>query len=264
MTHEVRMLGTGNAFLPHLRHHSFLIFDGKHIIDAPPTALLSLRRAGISPADIETIFVTHLHGDHGFGLPFLLLEKKYISDREGERPLTIVGSVGVRERLRQLCSLAFPGSLDNALDNVRFVETDSGAIDGWDWERFRVHHVDAVDPFGYRFQHTDGCSFVHSGDSGPCENLENAIQRSQLAVVEMGFPQWVPSDHHHKPDDIQALAERQPDVTLLITHTFIDSQNSELDPILTKSLPDHPKNVHHLEDGDTWIFQNTAWIYVED
>ena len=264
MTHEVRMLGTGNAFLPHLRHHSFLIFDGKHIIDAPPTALLSLRRAGISPADIETIFVTHLHGDHVFGLPFLLLEKKYISDREGERPLTIVGSVGVRERLRQLCSLAFPGSLDDALDNVRFVETDSGTIDGWDWERFRVHHVDAVDPFGYRFQHTDGCSFVHSGDSGPCENLENAIHRSQLAVVEMGFPQWVPSDHHHKPDDIQALAERQPDVTLLITHTFIDSQNSKLDPILTKSLPDHPKNVHHLEDGDTWIFQNTAWIYVEN
>ena len=80
----------------------------------------------------------------------------------------------------------------------------------------------------------------------------------------MGFPQWVPSDHHHKPDDIQALAERQPDVTLLITHTFIDSQNSQLDPILTKSLPDHPKNVHHLEDGDTWIFQNTAWIYVEN
>ena len=52
------MLGTGNAFLPHQRHHSFLIFDGKHIIDAPPTALLSLRRAGISPAEIETIFIT--------------------------------------------------------------------------------------------------------------------------------------------------------------------------------------------------------------
>ncbi len=80
------MLGTGNAFLPHLRYHSFLIFDRKHIIDAPPTALLSLRREGISPADIETIFITHLHGDHVFGLPFLLLEKKYISDREGERP----------------------------------------------------------------------------------------------------------------------------------------------------------------------------------
>ena len=100
------MLGTGNAFLPHQRYHSFLIFDGKHIIDAPPTALLSLRREGISPADIETIFITHLHGDHVFGLPFLLLEKKYISDREGKRPLTIVGSSGVKERLAQLCGLA--------------------------------------------------------------------------------------------------------------------------------------------------------------
>ena len=29
------MLGTGNAFLPHQRHHSFLIFDGKHIIESP-------------------------------------------------------------------------------------------------------------------------------------------------------------------------------------------------------------------------------------
>ena len=131
MTHAIRMLGTGNAFLPHQRHHSFLIFDGKHIIDAPPTALLSLRRAGISPAEIETIFITHLHGDHVFGLPFLLLEKKYISDREGNAHLTIVGSSGVKARLKTLCNLAFPGSLDDALDTVTFIETDTGRIDGW-------------------------------------------------------------------------------------------------------------------------------------
>ena len=264
MTHAIRMLGTGNAFLPHQRHHSFLIFDGKHIIDAPPTALLSLRRAGISPADIETIFITHLHGDHVFGLPFLLLEKKYISDRNGESQLTIVGSSGVKDRLKTLCNLAFPGSLDDALDNVTFVETDSGEIDGWNWERFRVHHDDAVDPFGYRFEHLDGRSFVHSGDSGPCENLERAIERSQLAVVEMGFPQWVPSDHHHKPDDIQALSERQSHVKLLITHTFIDSPKSEFQPILTDAIPNHPENVHHLEDGDVWNFQNSEWIHIKN
>ena len=68
MTHEVRLLGTGNAFLPKQRLHSFMILDGIHIVDAPPTALASLRIAGISPADIETIFITHLHGDHVFCL----------------------------------------------------------------------------------------------------------------------------------------------------------------------------------------------------
>ena len=260
MAHEVRMLGTGNAFLPHERHHSFLIFDGKHIIDAPPTALLGLRRAGISPANIETIFITHLHGDHVFGLPFLLLERKYISDREGHRPLTIVGSSSVKERLQHLCELAYPGSLDDAFDGVHFVETTVGQTDGWHWERFRVLHDESVDPYGYRFEHADGCSFVHSGDTGPCENLENAIRKSQLAVVEMGIPQWVQSIHHHNPDDILALAERHSNVKLLITHTFIDADGSRYEPVVTNMLPEHPTNVHHVEDGATWIFQNSEWV----
>ena len=63
MTPRIDVLGTGNAFLPNGRHHSFSMFDGKHIIDAPPTALASLRRAGIAVSDIESVFVTHIHGD---------------------------------------------------------------------------------------------------------------------------------------------------------------------------------------------------------
>ena len=53
------MLGTGNAFLPYGRYHSFAMIDGKHIIDCPPTALASFRREGHSVSDIETIFITH-------------------------------------------------------------------------------------------------------------------------------------------------------------------------------------------------------------
>ena len=33
MAQEVRMLGTGNAFMPYGRYHSFAMIDGKHIID---------------------------------------------------------------------------------------------------------------------------------------------------------------------------------------------------------------------------------------
>ena len=46
MAQEVVMLGTGNAFLPYGRYHSFAMIDGKHIIDCPPTALASFRREG--------------------------------------------------------------------------------------------------------------------------------------------------------------------------------------------------------------------------
>ena len=98
MAHEIIMLGTGNAFLPNGRHHSFVIFDKKHIIDAPPTALTSLRENGVRISEISTIFITHLHGDHIFGLPFLLLERTYISDRELSKPLTIVAAPGGKKK----------------------------------------------------------------------------------------------------------------------------------------------------------------------
>jgi len=76
----------------------------------------------------------------------------------------------------------------------------------------------------------------------------------------MGIPQWVQSVHHHNPDDILALAERHRNVNLLITHTFIDADGSPFEPVVTNTLPKHPTNVHHVEDGATWIFQNSEWI----
>jgi len=260
MTHRIDMLGTGNAFLPHGRLHSFAMLNRRHIIDAPPTALASLRRAGQSVADVQTVFVTHVHGDHVFGFPFLLLERKYISDREGLKPLRVVGTPFVRERLSALCELAFPGSLESALDLVEWEYGDRGETgDGWRWERFEVHHDDAVEPFGYRFEHEDGASFVHSGDSGPCEALYEAIERSHLAVLEMGFPDWVPSTHHHKPNDVQALAAKCK-TPLGITHTFVDDRSGH-PPVLTDQLPDHPDHVTHLRDGHVLVWEDGQWMF---
>ena len=168
MAHEIIMLGTGNAFLPNGRHHSFAIFDNKHIIDAPPTALISLRNHGVSVNDITTIFITHLHGDHIFGIPFLLLERTYISDRNFEAPLTIVAAPGAKNRIEEICEIAYPGSLSKILEHIVWIENSEGVTsDGWKWRRFEVNHNDAVDPYGYSFTSENGAKFVHSGDSGP-------------------------------------------------------------------------------------------------
>ncbi|MBT5285663.1 MAG: MBL fold metallo-hydrolase [Euryarchaeota archaeon] len=259
MTPRIDVLGTGNAFLPNGRHHSFSVFDGKHIIDAPPTALASLRRAGIAVSDIESVFVTHIHGDHVFGFPFLLLERKYISDREGTVPLRVIGSPTVKVRLTELCHLAFPGSLESILESVEWVEDAVGTTDdGWSWERFEVHHDDAVDPYGYRFENTDGVSFVHSGDSGPCDTLYNAIARSDIAILEMGFPDWVPSTHHHKPKDVEALAQ-QCSTPLIITHTFVDDITNH-PKILSDSIPSHPPHVSHISDETRLVRNNGQWV----
>ena len=239
----VELLGSGNAFLPSGRLHSFLAIDRHIIIDCPPTALASLRIAGISPADIDTILITHVHGDHVFGFPFLLLERKYISDREGLRNLTVAGSSGVKERLIHLCQLAYPGSLEEIIETINWV--DIPEINGWKMERFEVLHDPEVDPHGWMLSHEEGWSIIHSGDSGPCDELWNRIGMCDFAVVEMGVPEWVQTEHHHKPSDILNLANKYPKTQIVVTHTYIDSDYQ----IITKEVPDFPENVIHGEDG---------------
>ena len=239
----VELLGSGNAFLPSGRLHSFLAIDKHIVVDCPPTALASLRKAGISPADIDTILITHVHGDHVFGFPFFLLERKYISDREGLKELTVAGSSGVKERLTHLCNLAYPGSLEEILETINWVDVPN--VEGWTMERFEVLHDPEVDPHGWMMTNDEGWSMVHSGDSGPFEDLWDRIGKCSFAVVEMGVPEWVNTEHHHKPSDITKLANKYPNTKMVITHTFIDSDYQ----IITKEVPEFPPNVIHGEDG---------------
>lgn len=239
----VELLGSGNAFLPSGRLHSFLAIDKHIVVDCPPTALASLRKAGISPADIDTILITHVHGDHVFGFPFFLLERKYISDREGLKELTVAGSSGVKERLTHLCNLAYPGSLEEILETINWVDVPN--VEGWNMERFEVLHDPEVDPHGWVMTNDEGWSMIHSGDSGPFEDLWDRIGKCSFAVVEMGVPEWVNTEHHHKPSDITKLANKYPNTKMVITHTFIDSDYQ----IITKEVPDFPPNVIHGEDG---------------
>ena len=239
----VELLGSGNAFLPSGRLHSFLAIDKHIVVDCPPTALASLRKAGISPADIDTILITHVHGDHVFGFPFFLLERKYISDREGLKELTVAGSSGVKERLTHLCNLAYPGSLEEILETINWVDVPN--VEGWNMERFEVLHDPEVEPHGWMMTNDKGWSMIHSGDSGPFEDLWDRIGKCSFAVVEMGVPEWVNTEHHHKPSDITKLANKYPNTKMVITHTFIDSDYQ----IITKEVPDFPPNVIHGEDG---------------
>ncbi len=52
--------------------------------------------SSIKLGKLEKIFITHLHGDHLYGLPGLLTSRSY---QGGDTPLTLIGPPGVREFL---------------------------------------------------------------------------------------------------------------------------------------------------------------------
>ena len=77
---------------------------------------------------------------------------------------------------------------------------------------------------------------------------------SQLSKWE--FQEYVDTDEHHKPSDIEKLASIYPETRLVLTHTYIDSDYL----ILTKDVPNFPGNVVHGEDGMNFLLDSDGNI----
>ena len=95
------------------------------LIDCGASALIGMRRWGVNPTAIDTILISHLHGDHFGGLPFLILEAQLISKRT--RPLVLAGPPGLESRLRQAMEVFFPGSTQlQPRFSLEFIELPEG------------------------------------------------------------------------------------------------------------------------------------------
>ena len=108
---EIRFVGCGDAFGSGGRFQTCIAVRSPNdffLIDCGASSLVAWRPQGIQPREVSKIFITHLHGDHFGGLPFLLLDAQYATKRE--EPLTIAGPPGLQERLEQAMEALFPGS----------------------------------------------------------------------------------------------------------------------------------------------------------
>mgnify|MGYP002836614720 FL=1 len=248
---EVLFLGTGNAFAPPGRMHALALLDGNILIDAPPTALPQLRRAGVTPTDLKHLLFTHWHADHTFGFPFLILDRDKMGPIDGKRgALQVHCRPGGKDVLLDLCQTGFPGSLDEELsERVLWDYEESGNLEGTEWrfERFPVRHTPGTDPHGYRLVHNSGLGILHCGDSGPCKAIEERAPDSQIVILEMGVPDFVSSPHHHNPSDVLAFSERHPEVQVLVTHNFSRAPGLEQG----FEIAELPSNIIQLNDGDS-------------
>lgn len=99
---DLVFLGTGAA-VPSLQRGLpalAIIREGQILLcDCGEGTQLKLLQAGLSPIRIEAIFISHLHGDHLFGLPGLLTTQ-HMMNRTA--PLELIGPVGIQKYITEV------------------------------------------------------------------------------------------------------------------------------------------------------------------
>jgi ribonuclease BN (tRNA processing enzyme) len=190
---RITFLGTGTAFNHDARGSQSLLFESSgaapFLVDAGPTMMGAIMRERLDCMTIDRLFLTHLHGDHVAGWPFLLLH--FVILHERRTPFEVYGPVGTRECLEGLSRLCYGELLDRRLFDLRFHELEVAIADGMEagpgltLDTMPVqHHPSSI---GLRFSignGVDACAVAVSGDTGWCDNLERLAVGADLLVLE--------------------------------------------------------------------------------
>jgi ribonuclease BN (tRNA processing enzyme) len=184
----VRLLGCGDAFGSGGRFQTCIHVQGKSgqwLIDCGASSLIAMKRFGIDPSALESVLISHLHGDHFGGLPFLLLDAQFVARRT--RPLVIAGPPGLAARLEAALEVLFPGSSATAwrfeLQVIELPADETAMIGLLAVTPSTVVHASGAPAYALRLA-CDGKTLAYSGDTEWTEALREAARDADVFICE--------------------------------------------------------------------------------
>lgn len=185
---QLRFVGCGDAFGSGGRLNTCFHVSGQtanFLIDCGATSLPALKRYGISRDALDLVLITHFHGDHFGGLPFLLLDAQF---SKRKRPLMIAGPAGIDIRLTRVMEALFEHSSAAKptfeLQVVALEPATPRSFGPVTVTPFLVVHGDSGGPFyAYRIE-AEGRTLAYSGDTQWTPTLVDAAHDADLFVCE--------------------------------------------------------------------------------
>jgi ribonuclease BN (tRNA processing enzyme) len=188
------------------------------LVDCGATSLVGLKRLGLDPMSVDAVVVSHLHGDHFGGLPFLVLDQQFA---RRERDLVVAGPPGLGARLRDAQEVLFPGSSTvSRRFQVRVVELPERAptvlAPGVEVTGVAVCHPSGAPAYGLRLT-CDGRTLGYSGDTEWTDALLEIADQADLFVCE-AYTFDTPVKYHLSLATLQAHRERLACKRVVLTH----------------------------------------------
>lgn len=186
---RLRVLGSGDAFNAAGALHSAYLLEGPEtslLLECGPSVLAGLKRAEIDTSTIDAVLISHLHGDHFGGIPFLYLEYVFANPRS--RPLIIAGPPGLEQRVRTIYKAMYSEKIFQKIRfELRYVEIapdEEHDLVGFRATSFQVPHTAEPYSLGYSIATPDGRSLVFSGDSAWTEDFVTRSRGADLFLCE--------------------------------------------------------------------------------
>ena len=166
---KIIILGSGNAFAHANQFQSchYIEFEKTYsiLLDCGPAILQAVQAAEVNVDNLEYLLISHLHGDHIAGIPFLLLHYKFIVQRFS-KPLKIIGPPGLTKQLEQLLQGNYPNLLnkEEKLFEVYEIQLheEKTLFDTITIKSYEANHFNNA--YGYTIQ-KDDLKVIYSGDN---------------------------------------------------------------------------------------------------
>ena len=218
---DVRFVGSGDAFGSGGRAQTCIRLAGASqvlLIDCGATSLAALKAQRLDPGEVDAVLVTHLHGDHFGGLPFLILDGQF-SRRTA--PLLVAGPTrepgpaghryGDPVPRLQPGSAPVPGPGQRAGHRRDAAPLAGAVVRGW-----QVEHASGAPPLAVQAE-LGGVRVGYSGDTQWTPALAEAARDTDLFAVE-AYTYDQPVRYHLDYQTLHAhLGELHAD-RILLTH----------------------------------------------
>jgi ribonuclease BN (tRNA processing enzyme) len=222
---QVRFVGCGDAFGSGGRFNTCFHVSSENVnflIDCGASSLPALKQQGIARDDINLVLITHFHGDHFAGLPFLLLDAQFT---RRTRPLVIAGPDGIETRLTQAMEVMFEHSSKTRqrfdLSVVALKPGETRAFGAVNVTPFPVVHGASGGPFlAYRIE-AEGRVVAYSADTEWTETLIPAARDADLFIAEAYYYDRIVKNHL----SLKTLEAHLPEIKpkrLILTHMSDD------------------------------------------
>jgi ribonuclease BN (tRNA processing enzyme) len=196
---QLRFVGCGDALGSGGRQNTCFHVTGERanfLIDCGATSLPALKRLGVARDEIDLILITHFHGDHFGGLPFLLLDAQFT---RRSRPLVIAGPQGIETRLTQLMEALFEHSSKTKqkfeLSVVALKPEEIRSFGAVDVTPYPVVHGESGGPFlAYRVE-AEGRVIAYSADTEWTETLIPLGRDADLFIAEAYYSDRIVKNH---------------------------------------------------------------------